>query len=285
MATRTKRRPPRPRAPHEGLRRPLPAARLGDLDPRQAGRDGRGLRRGEGGPGGMGERGVDGLLPLRRQAAPDGADARSFGGSRSRAPGCRNGCARRAIRTSAISPRRCRCSCPRASGRRGLARLWMRERLLPLPALDEEERYRAAEAWVARAAAGSAARLLQADHRRAARRRVAAAGREGARRSRRRRGEPHGAADDRLRPGAADAERRRFRRARRRRRSRRGRGARRGPALSLLSRAVLAAPARGHGRGRSGRRRTGSSNGSSTASARSSSGAARAGACGRAARS
>ena len=72
--------------------------------------------------------------------------------------------------------------------------LWMRERLLPLPSLDEEERYARLKRWVGELPADRASRLLQAHHRGIARRRVAAPGREGAGRSRGRRRGPHGAA-------------------------------------------------------------------------------------------
>ena len=94
------------------------------------------------------------------------------------------------------------------------------------------------------AARRSAPRLLQAHHRRAQGRRLAAAGGEGAGRSRRRRGKPHGAADDRLCPGAARPDAGGLRRADRRGGRRRRARARRRPALSLLPRTVLAAPAR-----------------------------------------
>ena len=51
---------------------------------------------------------------------------------------------------SATSPRRWRCCCRRAPGddETSLDR-WMRERLLPLPALDEETRYARLTGWVA----------------------------------------------------------------------------------------------------------------------------------------
>ena len=129
-----------------------------------------------------------------------------------------------------------------------------------------------------------AARLLQAHHRRIARRRFAAAGRQGAGRGRRRRRKPDGAAHDRLRPGAthsaagdfealivevAHAEARRSTRA--------------GPIPSIWRNPGSARSPTC--RRRSALRATGSSNGSSTAFARNCSGAARAGAYGRAARS
>ena len=94
--------------------------------------------------------------------------------------------------------------------------VWMRERLLPLPSLAEEERYARLKHWVGELADRRASRLLQAHHRRIARRRVAAAGREGAGRSRGRRREPHGAADDRLCASAAHPDGRGFRGADRR---------------------------------------------------------------------
>ena len=56
---------------------------------------------------------------------------------------------------------------------------WMRERLLPLPSLDEEERYARLKQWVGEPCHRRASRLLQAHHRGIARRRVAAAGRQG----------------------------------------------------------------------------------------------------------
>ena len=125
--------------------------------------------------------------------------------------------------------------------------VWMRERLLPLPLLDEEERYGRITRWVGALPQDQRLvffKLITGELRVGV---LAASGREGARRSRGRRREPHGAADDRLRAGAANPDRRRFRRAGRGRRPRRGRGARRRPSLSLLSRAVLAAAACGHG--------------------------------------
>ena len=73
-ATRTTAPKPRPRTRREGLRGPLPAARFRDLDAREAGGAGRRLRRGEGRSFAMGERGLDGLFPRRRQAAPDRSD-------------------------------------------------------------------------------------------------------------------------------------------------------------------------------------------------------------------
>ena len=125
--------------------------------------------------------------------------------------------------------------------------IWMRERLLPLPSLDEEERYARLRQWVGELADRRAPRLLQADHRRIARRRVAAAGREGAGRSRGRRRRAHGATADRLCAGAADPDGRRFRGADRRGRPRGSAGARRGQALSVLSRAIVEPAARRDG--------------------------------------
>ena len=147
---------------------------------------------------------------------------------------------------------------------------WMRERLLAAARPRRGRAICAAEAMGGRAARRPAARLLQAHHRGIAHRRVAAAGGEGAGRGRGRRGEPHGAAHDRLCAGEARAVGRRFRGAGRRGGACGG-GRRSTPAGPIPS----ISPSRGRGRSRrcrrrSGRRRTGSSNGSSTASGRSS---------------
>ena len=152
---------------------------------------------------------------------------------------------RSAIRTSAIWPRRSSLLLPEGdAGEEVSLDVWMRERLLAVAFARRGGALRAAQALGRGTACRPATRLLQADHRRTAGRRVAAAGREGAGRGRGRRGEPNGAAHDRLRPGAAHAVRRRFPGADRRGRACRRRGARRGPALSVLSGAVLAAAGR-----------------------------------------
>ena len=97
----------------EGLLRPLPAARLGDLDPGEAGGAGGSLRRGQR------------TIPCNGRARPGwstswpaasrGRPSRpaSSGASPSKARGCRSGSARNAIPRSAISPRLWRFSCPR----------------------------------------------------------------------------------------------------------------------------------------------------------------------------
>ncbi len=117
--------------------------------------------------------------------------------------------------------------------------IWMRERLLPLPSLDEEERYARAQAMGRGPRDGRAARLLQAHHGGIARRRVAAAGGQGAGRGRGRRRRAHGAEADRLCSGAADPDSGGFRGADRRSWPRGGARARRGQALSVLSGAIV----------------------------------------------
>src|SRR5271166_2591089 len=72
-----KRRPTtrrRRREKREGFLRPLQAARLGDLDPGEAGRAHRGVRRCEKRSHAVGERRLDGLFPGGRQAEADGSD-------------------------------------------------------------------------------------------------------------------------------------------------------------------------------------------------------------------
>ncbi len=127
----------------------------------------------------------------------------------------------------------------------------------------------AAQAMGRRTANRRAARLLQAHHRGIAGRRVAAAGGEGLGRSRGRRRGADGPAPHRLCAGAANPDSRRFRGADRRGFARRGASARRGQALSVLSRAIVEPAAGRNGAGAWARPRTGSWSGSSTASARS----------------
>ena len=102
---------------------------------------------------------------------------------------------------------------------------------------------------------GRKACLLQTHHRRIESGRLALAGRQGVGGGRGRRGKPDGAAHDRLRPGAANAERGGLSGAGRRSGTRGGSGARRRPPVSVLSRAVMATARRGHaGDPRSARR-------------------------------
>ena len=100
------------REPHEAVRASLRRARPEHGDPRQ----GRGaealLRRGR-----AARRGVGGLLPGRRQAAPGRAERRALG---DRVPPGRHsasGCSTPATRRSAISPRRSRTCCHRRRAR------------------------------------------------------------------------------------------------------------------------------------------------------------------------
>ena len=177
---------------------------FGDLDPRQAGGDGRFLRRRQGRAKAMGERRLGGLFPERRQAAPDRADPASL------APcGRRLWLSRLALRRVLRRGRRSRrdAVAPSARGRvrrRGFARH-----------LDAGAAAAASFAWRGGALRqpqamgrgprdGRAARVLQAHHGGIARRRVAAAGGEGLGRSRGRRRRAHGAKADRLFSGAAD---------------------------------------------------------------------------------
>ena len=120
----------------------------GDLDPRQAGGDGRVLRRGQGRADAMGERRLDRLFPERRQAAPDRADPPSL------APGRRRlGLSGLALRRELWRGRRSRRDAvavlPESAGGADVSLdVWMRERLLPLPSLPEEERYARLKQWV-----------------------------------------------------------------------------------------------------------------------------------------
>ncbi len=193
----------------------------------------------------MGQRGLDGLFPCRRQAAPDGADP-------SPAPPCRRGFGvprmalrgvlqqRRRSRRDAVAP-----VARRRRGSGGFARGLDARAPASAAFARRRAKIRAASAMGRRAVRRPASGLLQAHHRGTAHRRVAAAGRQGAGRGRRRRGKPHGAAHDRLFPGAANALGGGFRGADRRGGARRGAGARRRPALSILSRPVLAKAGRG----------------------------------------
>ena len=174
---------------------------------------------------------------------------------------------------------------PDRSGRRGIAlATWMRDRLLPLPALDEEERYARLKGWVEAMPADERLvffKLITGELRvGVSRLQVVKALAEVARRRRSRMAQRMiGYAQARRAPEAADFaaligavdEHE---------------GAASTPAAPIPS----ISRSRGRGRRRkwrrrSGRRRTGSSNGSSTASAASSSSAAARGGCGRAARS
>ena len=78
---------------------------------------------------------------------------------------------------------------------------WMRERLLPLPALDEEQRYARLKDWV-EAMPVDERLVFLTHHRRIAGRCFAAPSDQGAGGSVKRRREPHGAAHDRLCAGA-----------------------------------------------------------------------------------
>ena len=145
-----------------------------------------------------------------RQTVP----THSCGGSRSKVPGCPNGCARSATRASAISPRRWRCCCREGVGGEEISLdVWMRERLLPLPALDEEEKIRdALRRWVDALARGR--RGSSSSSSSPANCGSACLGCRSSRRSPRSRGverKPDGAAHDRLRPGATDPGGRGFR--------------------------------------------------------------------------
>ena len=121
----------------------------GDLDPRQAGGDGRVLRRRQGRSRAMGERGLDGLFPERRQAAPDRAVPPSLA-PRGRGLGLSRLALRRdAMARSAILAEMLSLLLPEGMGGEEVSLdVWMRERLLPLPSLPEEERYARLKQWV-----------------------------------------------------------------------------------------------------------------------------------------
>ena len=192
----------------------------------------------------MGERGVDRLFPERRQAAPDRAVPPSL------APGRRRlGLSGLAVRRELWRGRRLgRDAVAASAGRRGRRRRFARRldaRAAAAASLAPRGRaLHEAQTMGRRARDRRASRLLQAHHRRIARRRVAAAGGEGAGRSRGRRRGPHGPAADRLFAGAAHPDGRGFRGADRRSPAYGSAGARRGQALSVLSRAIVEPPGR-----------------------------------------
>ena len=196
----------------------------------------------------MGERGLDRLFPERRQAAPDRAVPPSL------AP-CRRGLglSRLAVRRELWRGRRPGRDAVAASAGRQRAATRFRSTsgcasgCCRFPRSPRKSATRRLKQWVGELADRRASRLLQADHRRIARRRVAAAGGQGAGRSRGRRRGPHGPAADRLFAGAAHPDGRRFRGADCRSPAYGSASARRGQALSVLSRAIVEPAGRRHG--------------------------------------
>ena len=187
----------------------------------------------------MGERRLDGLFPERRQAAPDRAVPASLAPRRRRL-----GLSRLAMRGELWRGRRPGRDAVAASARKhGRRRRFARPldaRAAAAASLAARGRaLHTAQAMGWRARDRRASRLLQADHRRIARRRVATAGGEDVGRGRGRGRGPYGPAADRLFAGAADSDRRGFRGADRRSPAYGGASARRGQALSVLSRTIV----------------------------------------------
>jgi hypothetical protein len=121
--------------------------------------------------------------------------------------------------------------------------VWMQDRLLPLRALDEEEKFTRLRDWTAE---------LEVDERFALFKLITGAFRVGVSRLQvvKALAQVANVEESRMAQrmmGAGNAGGGRFRRADRRGRRRRGQGARRGQALSVLSRAFLGASGRGHG--------------------------------------